>query len=381
MIVCSMFEWLLSTLVNRIRHWFPGFLRGPHWRVSPWWPSDSHNALQGSLLRLLSVAHSERLEVMPLIANLAAEHRGGYRRRLHRLANRLADGTPLVDALEQTPDVLRDETVLAIRFASQTGTLNSTYAFLVDSDHSASNRVVATLRQMFFSTIAVVVIFCCLLSFLMVFITPTLENILEESGTDTRASTLWPFRTLVDCSNFVANYWPLWLLAAVIIAFLYLSAWSRRCFRRVIATRWVRSAAEGRSAGLLHLLAFAVEAGRPLPAALSTLARYHFDRNVRQNLLFARNEVEQGADFWSSLAEARLLTRQEADAIANSSCRRSRAWAMRRLADWKIDELTRSVESRIALLRPLITLVLAGFVLLVCSAMFGFLTHLIQATA
>ncbi len=46
---------------------------------------------------------------MPLVANFAEEHRGTYRRQLRRLALRLADGTPLVDALEQTPEVLRDD--------------------------------------------------------------------------------------------------------------------------------------------------------------------------------------------------------------------------------------------------------------------------------
>ena len=369
---------LRSTIVSRIRHWFPAFLTGPNWRVSTWWPSDSRTAMQRSLLRLLSVAHAERIEVMPLVANLAEEHRGTYRRRLRRLALRLADGTPLVDALEQTPEVLRDETVLAIRFANQTGTLEATYRHLVKQHDASSIRSEAIMRQTIFYLFATLLILGLLLSFLMVFIVPTFEHMLDEFGIDQSAPALWSLRVMVACWINLANYWVLWVLGIVLIAFLFWSSWSRRFFRRAFATRWVRSAAQARSAELLRLLSFAVEAGRPLPAALSTLARYHFDKNVRQDLLFARNEVEQGADVWTSLASARLLTRQESGALANSSSNQSRAWAMRRLADWKHDQIDRFVESKITLMRPVVTLVLAAVVLLMGSAVIGFLVQLIQ---
>ena len=87
--------------------WFPSFahwmrFRAARWRLSTWWLSDTLDAMQHSLLRILAVAHRERLELAPLVANLAEEHRGRYRRRLRRLARRLNEGTALVDALEQT---------------------------------------------------------------------------------------------------------------------------------------------------------------------------------------------------------------------------------------------------------------------------------------
>lgn len=337
--------------------------------------------MQGSLLRLLSVAHSERLDLMPLVANFAEEHRGVYRRQLRRLARRLADGTPLVDALEQTPEVLPDDAVLAIRFANQTGTLEPTYQHLVEYSDSTSNRVEATVRQAIlyeFATVLVIVLSC---SFLMVYIVPILENILEDFGIDDDAPTLWTLRALIDSCLHFSNYWYLWLLGIVLIVVLFWSSGFQRFFRRGIATRWVRNAAQARSAELLRLLSYAVEAGRPLPTAISSLARYHFDKNVRQDLLFARNEVEQGADIWTSLADARLLTRAESNALANSSSNQSRAWAMRNLADWKRDQVSRRTESKIALVRPLMTLALAAVVLLVGSAMLGFLAHFIHILA
>ncbi len=135
------------------------------------------------------------------------------------------------------------------------------------------------------------------------------------------------------------------------------------------------------AAEILQLLSQAVEAGRPLPAAISTLARYHFDKSVREKLLFARNEIEQGADVWTSLTESRLLTPQEASALANSSSSRSRVRAMRRLADWKQNTVIRRNENVVALVQPIMTLFFAAIVLLIGTAIFGVLTQMIDVFA
>ena len=376
-----MIDSISQTIVARIRRWDPTFLTGPRWRASTWWPTDGLGAMQSSLVRILSAAHAERLEVTPLVANLAEEHRGSCRRRLRRLARRLAQGTPLIDALEQTPEVLPDEDVLSIRFASQTGTLDATYRDLVQQHDLRSSWVQGSLRQTLYYMAVTMAILVLALSFLFVFIVPTLESMIEDFGLDYSSPELWQLHTLVGWGKHLSNHWPAWLLGVCGIAFLVGSSWSRRIGRRSIATRWLKNVAQARSAELLRLLSFAVEAGRPLPASLSTLARYHFDKNTRQSLLVARNEVEQGADVWNSLAQARLLTASESHALANSSSNQSRAWAMRQLANWKRDQVSRRAESKIALVRPMMTLVFATIVLLAGSAIVGFLTNLIYLLA
>ena len=371
---------MFETTLPRIFSW--RYQWCPTWRLSTWWPSDSRDSMQRSLLRLLSVAHAERLDVTPLVANFAEEHRGDYRNRLRRLALRLADGTPLVDALEQSPDVLSDEAVLAIRFATQTGTLSPTYRYLVENHDATTDRVQSNLRQTFYYSVGTLLILVLSLSFLIVFIVPTIAAVREEFLlNEIGAEAPWAFRVLITACDILADYAPLWILAAVIVAWLVWSLPSRRFFRRFVATRWVRGIAQTRSAEILQLLSQAVEAGRPLPAAISTLARYHFDKSVREKLLFARNEIEQGADVWTSLTESRLLTPQEASALANSSSSRSRVWAMRRLADWKQNTVIRRNENVVALVQPIMTLFFAAIVLLIGTAIFGVLTEMIDVFA
>ena len=117
--------------------------RGPGWKSTPWLPVDSRTSKQRALLQLLSLAYEQRLDSAALIVNLASEQRGIFRRRLFRLAARLRAGTPLVSALEQTPDVLSESDVLSIRFAIQSGTMAATYQSLLDlpSDYWSRMRV------------------------------------------------------------------------------------------------------------------------------------------------------------------------------------------------------------------------------------------------
>lgn len=350
----------------------------PTWRLSTWWPSDTLNAVQQSLLRLLSLAHRERMEVAPLVANLADEHRFRHRYRLRQLARRLADGTPLVDALEQTPDALRDEDVLSLRFARQSGTLGPTYEWLLSESNAGNDRSATIRRQSSIYWLVTIVVLLFAFSFLIVYIFPALRQIHENLG----LSEAGPFYdTFLGLTGWVSRHGILLVLAALTLAFLSWSAPSRRFFRRTVSDRWGRGVAQCRSGQLCHMLSTAVEAGRPMPAAISTLARYHFDRNVRQQLLFARNEMEQGSNVWTSLADARLITPGESKAVAQSSSPEVRAWTLREFANLKLRHVSRRNENRLRFLQPALTILLAAVVLLAAGAMFGYLAELIQSLA
>jgi type II secretory pathway component PulF len=352
-------------------------VKGPTWRLSTWWPSDSRGAMQQSLLRLLALAHSQRLELIPLIVNLAREHRGRYRRRLSQLAYRLSDGTPLIDALEQTPDVLRDDQVLAMRFAHQTGTLEETYQQLLLRDDSTSNRISANLRQTMLYALATLGFIGLVLMFFIVFIVPTVQKIVSDhvEAINTEVELPWAFNLLSTISHHLSRYGLWWLLGIVAAIWLVCSAPSRQFFRRSLATKLFGSVAQIRSAELLRMLSLAIEAGRPLPAALSTLARYHFDKRVRQQVMFARIEAEHRTDIWNILREAKLFSPAESAAFEKASSNQSQVWMMRRIADWKEDKVYRRREMLASLIRPLVILGLASAVLLIGVAMIGVLAE------
>ena len=177
------------------------------------------------------------------------------------------------------------------------------------------------------------------------------------------------------------NYWYLIALVLLAVVWLLWSETSQRFFRRVLSSRMVRPIAALRSADLLDILSVTLRSGRPLSGSLSTLARHHFDSFMRHKLLFVRNEVEQGADVWQSMATARLITPAEAQALESSTSVESRAWTMMRLAGLKRSRIAGQIDVCVNLLQPLIILMLAGTVLFIALACLSPLVQLINGLA
>lgn len=341
------------------------------------WIGDRREAVGLSLLRIAAISHRERIDLAPLVANLSLEHRGASRRRFRSLANRLNSGATLIDALEQTPDLLSDEEVLRLRFAYQSGTVSQTYEELIDE---ASHRVFAFAarpRQSLMYGVVLSLVFACMIAFLMTFIAPTFRQMFNEFGLALPSL----LQSLIATVNIIAEYLPLLvLLAVVLIAGCWLFK-PLRSLHRWIASRIFPSVAQLRRSELWKMLAQSIEAGRPIPGSISTLARYHFDKAVRMKLLFARNEVEQGTETWDSLREANLLSSEASSAFRNASTPKLQSWTLRRLARQQETEVRQRRALLTMLIEPAIVLVFGAITLWVTVAFFSVLVSMISALA
>ena len=350
--------------------------KGPKWHLSSWWPGETLCAMQYSLIALLAVAHSERLEPRPLIEALAAEHRGRYKRRLRLLAKRLDRNSSLIAALEKTPDILSESVILAIRFGSQSGTLSQTYAQLLESEKQQIDASKTSQRDTKGYFIALGLAAFVLLPLLMIFVVPTLQKLAEEYGMKDQAIT-----TLEACWATLMDHLLLVVTGVFGLGMLVRSSRSKRFFRRQVADKLFRSNSLSRTAQLFRMLSINVAAGRPLAGSLSTLAKYHFDPKLRQRLLLARNEVEQGVPAWSSLVDAKLISVAEHDALDSESDSRVQAWMIQRMASVKQANANQSRWMQSALLQPLSILLVASGVLWICYSFFSFITNLIHSLA
>lgn len=344
------------------------------WRVSTLWPGDSRHLVRRSLLRILALAHDQRLDVAVLVRNLAMEHRGTNRRLLLRLARRIDRGLPLVAALEQTPEVLGEHQVLAIRFGSQSGTLTTTYHYLINEgemQHSTASRDFAS-SFLYLAAMAVAMILT--ISFLFAFVFPTFHQVEKEFELDDPLPAYAFVSWVYQQTGFVT------LLVSVMVLIAFPLLWMGslgRWLRRQFADSRLHWVEQFRVAELMELLAQSVAAGRPLSGALSTLARYHFDKHIRLRLLFARNEVEQGAEVGESFHTCGLLSIAEAQALSASSSPASQAWLMRRLASRKREQGVVFAEAAAQTLRSIIVILIAAVVLLLSGAVYQYLAGLI----
>lgn len=358
---------------------FPTFRRlfADDWRLLGWWPWYTTAAQQRSLLRVIAVGVEENLSLIPLLESWADDEHGIQRVRLRRLIRLLQQGRTLPDAIEAVPSILREEDVLAVRFDAQSGTrTDAIRQALAEQDTTIAATAVRIFRP--------IVYFCVVLpvgllitAFIQTKILPVLQNIFAEFETSSPRALQWS----ADWSNFFANGGWLVLLAAILGCLFLLFTRKGRQVRRSLFGRMLRPQRRWHVADVLQKIALASRAGRPVAGALSTLARYHFDPLVRQELLFVRNEMEQGADIWNSMATVGMLTTADVRALQTAERIGNGSWVLNELAEVKKRRTSRSYLNWSELVLPALVLLMALFVLFQALTVFEPLTKLIQDLA
>jgi len=360
--------------------WFPTFrkLAGVRPGLPTWfspWPLYSTQGQQQSLLRLIAVATEENLPLIPLLEAWAADERGVQRLRLLRLIDLLKIGAPLPEAIDEIPGLLRDEDLLAIRFDAQMGTRTAAVRERLEEFEPAPTKPGPRIRNAMIYFCVVLGILVLLVTFNQLKIVPVLERMLTEFHIEQPDVLQWS----KQLARTVANTWWLWALALVAVLWPMFSTRTGRFLRHTIFAPLFRPWRELYSAGVLQTLGIAMNAGRPIPGALSTLARYHFDPHIRHKLLFVRNEVELGAEVWQSMSKVGLLAVPEVRLLKAAERVGNRPWALKQLVGNKRRRAVRWLEQAAEFLLPALVVLLGVFVLFQSLTVFGPLTQIIKS--
>jgi type II secretory pathway component PulF len=343
-------------------------------QLPSWWPWYTSAAQQQSLLRLIAVAVEEGLPLVDLLESWAEDERGIQRSRIRRLIRSLNRGRSLPDAIEEVPGVLRDEDALALRFDSQSGTRTAAVREVLIEQRTSQLSSAPHVRRPIVYFCVVLPLGLLLVVFVQLKVMPVMFKLFSEFGL--AIPPAW--RLSVEIGNLLASGG--WLAAILVFAaftFMFLTRPGRTLRQRLFG-RFIRPLRQLYVADVLQKIAIAGRAGRPVPGALSTLARYHFDPAIRQELLFVRNEVEQGADIWQSMTKVGMLTGAEVNALRTSDRIGNRPWILQQLADVKKRHSTRRLQRRSEMVLPALVLAMASLVLFQALSVFQPLTKLIE---
>ena len=94
-----------------------------------WGPKESMEGVRWTrsnkeaVLHLMAVAADQRIPLAPLLDAYALDAPHRDRQRIRRLAERVREGTPLAESLEQNPRLATESTILAVRAGTQSGAL------------------------------------------------------------------------------------------------------------------------------------------------------------------------------------------------------------------------------------------------------------------
>lgn len=291
---------------------------------------NSLRSKQNSLLRMLSVSHSQRLDPKILIQNLAAEYPGPYGRKLMLLQRWIAADSSMVAALSHTRGVLDENDALAIQCGIETNTLDETFHCLLahceKDDHTATSDIV---RGTIGYVIGVTCFATLVSAFLMIFIVPTFEQMFDEFEMALPAT----MSSLIDFSEQVAIFIPVLFMGVIGLVILLLVDDFRRGIRHSSLARFFPTIGRQRRAGLLRLLALPTALGQQIGPTLTAAAQFHPDRNFRKRLLRARTDAQSEADTWLQLAQQGLISRSHCDQLRKITSPSLRAWTLNALAD------------------------------------------------
>jgi type IV pilus assembly protein PilC len=335
---------------------------------------------QECLLLILAVAMRTQAPLAEECESLADASRGRFRQRLRDLAARLRRGERLSEALRAIPGLAPAQTVTALRLAEDLGNV----AEVANQEAQRFRRREEDRLQGRFSMAGLSFYVCCfflltagIIAFVTWWVVPRFMKILQDFKTPVPG----PTRLLVHALTAVSNAWYLF-----VAAFLGVIAWAiwvlvRRggwagFNTRVFSFFYPRI----ETPGVLRSLAQTVACHHPLSFGIEALEVHHPHRGIRRRMRRLREQVIRGSNSFEPLADARLLSPREADALTCAQRAGNLAWVLESLAD-TIERRHRSfVESVVETVQPTVIAAIGLMVLGICVGMFYPIIHVIQVT-
>lgn len=297
--------------------------------------------------------------------------RFNFNRKVARVAALLEAGYPLPDALEATPGVAPRQTMLAAAVGESVGRLDlclrgSAVPRTTPVWLEVLPRVVYPLLVLFFIN--------GVLSFWTIFLAPKMYTIFRDFNMQLPAVTLH----LMAWGSWLSEYGWLVALASLFLAWvavLLIFSPGLRWHFPIISWFYRR----GVQSRVLKMLSPMLEAGKPVPKALSLLESTGFFPGVVERRLSAACErVERGEPLADSLARESLLPWAVAPLVRAAERVHNLPWVLAELGDSLTHGMIRRLRRASVIIGPLILAAVGGLVGCMALGMFLPLIKLIE---
>ncbi|MFM1802537.1 MAG: Type secretion system protein [Planctomycetota bacterium] len=344
---------------------------------------------QDAFLELVATSYQSGLPLELALRSFAHQAGYFYGRRLIRLADRIASGMPLSDAVALTPGILPLEMRALFRVAESNGSSPETLQKISRSRWSRIDALSPLVNSIIYFVVVLWKVSLVLL-FLGYFIAPKMLAIFNDFSTSLPNFTVSFMSFLSGTSQVYLSYpilgfifllsyqfsGPILIVIGLYICILFNSGRGLGFFGRFVP--WMTT---GERASVLRGLADTIRAQRPVNDCLQIFSDWAMRSTVRRRSLRANRAILNGDDWIAALNAEGFLNQSEVGMIQSSVDAGRVSWALDQLADGI--ESRRNYQFRLMneLMTPALTLLIASLVLITCMAYFGPLVKLIQALA
>ncbi len=334
-----------------------------------------------ALVRTLAVAVERNVPVVPVLEALADEAGGSWRMRVQKLADMLASGIPIPEALDSVAGLLPEEALATIRIGFDAGRPAEALREVADTigRQSESRSLISSGTLMYLSSVTLVGVL--ILTFIVIWIIPKFKAIFEGFDLTLPPVTQW---LLYDLPMGLADYWY-WLAIPVLgVGVVLLGAggflsellgqgvyWRPSTWLAMLVPRI-------HTPLLLRCMGLAVEGGVPFPGTLTSIAAHTRDRYLQSQLGLAASRVGAGEDTWQVLIQSRFITAREGALFDASVKNGNLGWALRQTAVALERQAATRMRFILDCVHPLLLLAMGTVVGTIAVALFLPLVELIQ---
>jgi general secretion pathway protein F/type IV pilus assembly protein PilC len=287
---------------------------------------------------------------------------------MNTVADAVADGSRLADALEAHDDIFPDIQIAMIRAGERGGflepVLNRLGTFL---EHQADmrGRVVGNLIY----PVAILLLGVAIIIVAMVVFVPKFKDFY------TRIQLPWPTKLLLGASDVLTNYWLVAIIVIAALATLLWRAWQIPAVRRQLMIAQVRLPKIGALTRSLAVGRFARILGTLLSNGIPMLQAMQIARDAAGNILLAEaidraaEAVRSGETLAVPLAQSGLFAEDVVEMIAVGESANNLPVVLVTIADTIDKRVDRMLNLFVRLMEPVLLLMLAGVVVFIFVAL------------
>jgi hypothetical protein len=280
---------------------------------------------QLALLRLLAVADQHRMELLPLLCSFGMELSTFDRARVSKFSGQVESGTPYIEALTRTQEILPNDCVLALQLAEQENILPQFFTAILE--HSTSIQLQsynpaesesARIIRLIFRILLIGILF----TFFSLTIIPELEMIIQEYGVEPPKSLLW----LTEFSNYARSFF--WI-AAPILFLISLPFWfslGRAYLRTWNPMRWRKPVYSSQTKTRTTL---ALLNSRRQNDPLGSNSLLAISDRVSPEIAELISGMPLNSNSWKDCQNEDKLSKQEFDALQMTTQQTMQSWLLR----------------------------------------------------